>query len=92
MFPDGPKKLVEPPQLGIAVQAIELCEQIIEEGIDDVLSVLDGRSVSKPSFRGAEYDEGYAQGRKDACRVILFALSGREHITSEDVLERREQG
>jgi hypothetical protein len=65
--------------------SIKNCEAIIEEGVADVLALRDDRPAAHPSHRGHEYDEGYAQGRKDAARVILVSLRGSEHITSDDV-------
>lgn len=43
----------------------------IDEGVEDVRSIKDGERATRPSYRGEEYDEGYAQGRKDLARVLL---------------------
>lgn len=80
---DEPRKLVEP-VIDPVANAIENCELMIEEGIADVLAIRDGGSAARPSHNGTDYDEAYAQGRKDACRVILLSLRGREHVTSDD--------
>lgn len=64
--------------------AVETCELMIEESVAVVVAIAQGRSYPRPSHRGVEYDNAYAQGRKDACRVILLGLTGREHITSGD--------
>jgi len=74
--------LTEPPALDPVQNAIEHCELIIEEGIEDIKSIREGGTAKRPSHLGVEYDEAYAQGQKDACRVILLCLRGREHTTS----------
>lgn len=51
--------------------ALEHCELMIDESIADLR---DGPPRSRRSYRGEVYDEGYAQGRKDACRVIRLCL------------------
>lgn len=81
---DQPRKLVEPPARSPLENAIAVCEEIIEEGIDDVVAIRAGGVAKRPSHLGGDYDLPYAQGRKDACRIVLLALRGREHITSED--------
>lgn len=79
-----PHKLVVPSVLDPVQHAIEHCELMIEESIQDQRALDRGESVKRPSHLGKEHDYAYAQGRKDACRVILLALRDREHITSDD--------
>jgi hypothetical protein len=67
-------KLTTPPEKSAVENAIEMCELMIEEGIADILSRRETGSARKPSHLGADFDEGYAQGKKDACRVILISL------------------
>lgn len=52
----------------------ETCEEILREGIADSRAFNEGRPVKRPSFMGEEYDAGFAQGRKEAARVILITL------------------
>lgn len=78
-------KLTVPQEVAPADAGVAVCEEIIEVGISDVRAIRQGRTARVPSYRGALYDEGYAQGRKDAARVILRELRGREHVTSDDV-------
>lgn len=81
-----PQRLTEPPAISPIENAIENCEFMIEESIADRIAISEGERPKNRSFQGQDYDDGYAQGRKDACRVILLVLRGREHITSDDVL------
>lgn len=73
--------LVEPVALTPERDAIENAELMIEESIADVRALMAGKRAARPSHLGDDYDHGYAQGRKDACRVILIAL-GSENTTS----------
>lgn len=79
-----PTKLSPPEDRGAVEHAIEHAELMIEESIDDLRAIRNGGQAKRPSHLGTDYDEAYAQGRKDACRVILLALRDREHVTSED--------
>lgn len=82
---EQPRRLVVPPAISPVDNAIENAELMIEESIADILAIRGGGQAKKPSHYGIDYDEAYAQGRKDACRVILISLRGREHVTSDDV-------
>lgn len=86
--------LIEPEPLDEKREAIEHCELMLEESIDTILAIENGKSPKKPSFRGHDYDAAYAQGRKDACRVILICLGQQDSEaykrSTDDV--RRERG
>lgn len=83
-FDEQPRKLVEPPAISETQNAIENCELMIDESIEDALELEAGRPAKhRSSYNGPEYDAGYAQGRKDACRIILLSF-GRQHRTSVD--------
>lgn len=69
-----PGPLTEPAEQTPVERAVETCREIIRDGISDVLAVRAGRSPRQPSHQGTDYDAGYAQGRKDAARVVLLAL------------------
>lgn len=70
--------LIPPTEKSAVQNAIENCEMVIEESVEVVKAIREGREYKKPSFLGEEYDEAYAQGRKDACRVILISLGKKE--------------
>lgn len=59
-----------------AERAIELCHAIIAEGVETRLAIagVPGATRGRRSYLGDEYDEAYAQGRKDAARAILITL------------------
>lgn len=84
----GIERLTPPPEITPVESAIEHCELMIEESIAAQLAIDSGRSPEKPSYRGNEYDDAYAQGRKDACRVILLCLGVEGSVTSDDVKRR----
>lgn len=70
-------ELVAPPEDGpedLIAYAIRDAEEMIRDSIDQIIHIRDTGNSLKPSFLGADYDEAYAQGRKDACRVVLIAL------------------
>lgn len=77
-------KLNEPKEITEKESAVETCELILEESIEDIFKIRHGNKCSKPSYRGEDYDLGYAQGRKDACRVVLLSFGIDKTITSID--------
>lgn len=59
--------------------AIENAHLIIEQSIAVI------RELDSPyPKRGEAYEYGYAQGRKDACRVLLLSFGVQLTQTSED--------
>ncbi len=93
-MPLPPSNLVAPPEQDPVDVAIEEAERMIEESIADGIAIAAGGTAagSRCSHRGGDYDAAWAQGRKDACRVLLVALRGSEHITSDDVKRARRDG
>lgn len=81
-------ELNAPPPLDPVQNAIENAELMIEESVRDSVAIEAGQSPAKPSYRGEEYDAGYAQGRKDACRVILISLGVKELGLTTDKVRR----
>lgn len=88
---DQPGPLVEPPEITPIESAIENCELMLEESIADELELeATGRLASpRGSYLGYDHDYGYAQGRKDACRVILISL-GKPALGKTTDTERRQ--
>lgn len=76
--------LIPPTEKSAVESAIENCEMMIEESVEVVSAIKAGRAYNKPSFLGEDYDEAYAQGRKDACRVILISLGVKELGVTSD--------
>lgn len=84
-------ELIVPPDESVVAVAVENAVEIIEESVADILSINGGGKAKRPSYRGSEYDAAYAQGRKDACRVLLIDLGAADRdVSSSDVRTRRD--
>ncbi len=55
---------------GLAAHITEHCDLMIEES----LAALDSSRWDEMDDYEASYNDGYHQGRKDACRVILLVV------------------
>jgi hypothetical protein len=66
--------LTSPSSRELSDEIVEHCELMIEESIETQRAIAAGEPHKNPSFRGEAYDAAYAQGRKDACRVILLVV------------------
>lgn len=66
-------KLVTPETQDAAKDARETAELMIEQSIAVQRAIADGDDYQR-SHRGEEWDDGYAQGRKDACRVLMLSF------------------
>jgi hypothetical protein len=58
----------------LAKEITEHAELMIEESIEVIRAIDAGRDYPKRSHLGTEYDAAYAQGRKDACRVLMLCI------------------
>lgn len=90
--PRGAYELVAPPERGPADRGIEMAKEIVEESVADALALATGGRVKHVAYRGKDYDVGYAQGRKDAARIVLIAMGveGVGTTTRNTPAERRE--
>jgi hypothetical protein len=54
--------------------ARENADLIIEESIAVQAAIRSNMPYDNPSHLGADYDDGYAQGRKDAARILMLSF------------------
>lgn len=66
--------LVVPEDEPVLDQVEASCLEMIEESVDDLVAGVTGGKRKRKSYRGDDYDDGYAQGCKDAARRVLIEI------------------
>jgi hypothetical protein len=74
-----PRKLVTPPERSVEEQVFEHAELLLAQALLDLRRLDTGRPSKRCPHRSEDFAEGYAQGTKEAARIILICI-GKEAV------------